>query len=263
MVLRWLAAGAAIVPGLAFGQSLHEQADGGRMEIALPCVAEVDVTGNAALHGRVVMDATAGHQEELDQVALLAGPRIRLRPRNGETGDEACWRPAGASGFSPTLKIALMVPDDFALSIEAAGAGTFRVAVGGPLNLELSGSPDVTVDTATMLNLNLSGSARVTVRQIEGPVHAELSGSGEVKVRQVDSDEVAVDQSGSADFTTEKGSITTLSVQNSGSGKVAVGGMVTNAAVECSGSGDVRLSRVTGRLVQDNSGSGSVQVLAH
>jgi hypothetical protein len=263
MVFRWVVTAAMIMPGLAFAQSLHEEADGDRMEIALPCVAEVDVTGTAALHGHAILNASAAHQEEIDQLVFLAGPRIRLRLRSGEAGDESCWRPPGAAGFTPSLKISLLVPDGFALAVDSAGAGRFRLGAGGPLNLELSGSPDVTVDTAKVLNLNMSGSARVAVRQIQGPVHAELSGSGNVRFGQVESDEVAIEQSGSADFLSETGSISTLSVQSSGSGTISIGGTVTNAVVESSGSGNVRLTRVTGRLVQDISGSGSVQVLAH
>jgi hypothetical protein len=263
MMLRWLAAAVALSPGLACAQSLHAEADGSQMEIALPCVAEVNVTSNVALRGHAVLDATAAHQEELDQLVFLEGPRIRLRLRSRQTEDASCWRPAGVREFMPTLKIMLMLPDAFTLAVDAAGSGRFRIAVGGPLSLELSGTPDIVVDAVRALDLNMSGAAHVAVRQIVGPVHVELSGSGDVRLGQVESEEVAVEQSGSADFSIGTGSIAALSVQSSGSGDVVIGGTVTNAVVETSGSGNVRLTRVTGRLVQDKSGSGSVQVLRH
>jgi hypothetical protein len=255
-------------PGLAFSQPVHQSAEGARLEIGLPCAKDIAVVADPALSGRVVMDATAEHPEELAHMEFVGGDSVRLKLRGwfhmaggsllSLHGD--CWRPHDQENFDPTLRIRLSVPSGFALAVDASGDGTYHLAAGGALTLDMSGSARVEATSLTRLDLSLSGSGDVKVAQVAGPVHADMSGSGDVEIAQVTAADMAVEQSGSSTFRVGGGTVGKLTVDSSGSGDVILHGTAGDTVVESSGSGQIEIARVTGRLVDDATGSGAVKI---
>lgn len=259
---------ATAFPALACAQTVHQTAEGRRLEIDLPCAKTMSVVADPSLSGRVVLDATAQRPEELAQMDFDGGTAVTLKLRGwfhmaggslfSLHGD--CWRPEGDGAFLPTLQVKLSVPPGFALAVDASGDGAYHLASGGTLDLDSSGSARIDAGALTRLTLSMSGSGDLKVAQVTGPVHADMSGSGDVAVAKAASDKVAIDQSGSAVFRIGGGAVGALAVESSGSGQVIVHGTVGEASVNASGSGDVTIEHLTGRLAQDTSGSGSVRV---
>ena len=204
------------------------------------CAARVDVSVDPALHDRVAVSVAAQNHQEIDRLAFESGLAARVGPAAGP--DPACWRPAGDAPFSPTLTVRVAVPPLFALGLSDSGATRVRIGAIGPLSVDGSGLEDIAVDS------------------VQGAIGVSLSGSATLGIGRVESDQVAVENSGSADLRVHAGSIGTFSLQQSGSGMVAIGAAVGDATIDVSGSGDVSLASVTGTLAKSVSGSGTVVV---
>lgn len=205
------------------------------------CAARVDVSVDPALHDRVAVSVAAQNRQEIDRLAFESGDAARIGPAAGL--GPPCWRPAGDASFSPTLAMRIAVPPLFGLGLSDSGSARFRIGAIGPLAVDGSGSEDIAVDS------------------VRGAIGVSLSGSATLGIGRAESDQVAVENSGSADLRVRAGRIGTFALQQSGSGTVAIGAAVEDATIDISGSSDVTLASVTGTLTKSVSGSGSGTVV--
>jgi hypothetical protein len=242
--------------GVAQAAQRHMEEAGGKLAVDSSCAATVSIEPDSGLSGRVILDATADHPEELAQLVMETdGDTAKL-----QHSDERCFRSAGLF-WTPTLKIAIRVPAGTAIAVDEGGGVHYTIgAVGGPLALDLSGGVQLEAAAAKALNLDLSGGGRVSIHQVAGPVTVDVSGGGTLKVDQVTIPALALEVSGGGGVTFGGGKIDTVKIDLSGGGTVHIGATVGDAAVEVSGGGSVAFARVTGHMDKDVSGAGEVTV---
>jgi hypothetical protein len=203
-----------------------------------PCARQVTITADPALHGQVVVEARAGHAEELDRLVFESRGRVRIRPVVAGT---RCWQPSPGA-LDPTLHLALRVPEGFGLAIDEPGFGSYAIGATGTLTLDLSGA------------------GAVTVARVAGDASIDLSGSATVMIAQADMDRLTTGLSGAGGVTVLQGRVGQASLDDSGTGTIRIGARTRDATVDLSGVGSVRFAVVTGTLRKDVSGAGSVSV---
>ncbi len=245
------------------GFTLHQQARAATRQAELTgagltldgsCMRRVDIQPDASLHGRVVVQATADNQQELDRLVLESRRTATIRNPPGE-----CWHPTRF--FQATLDVAVRVPAGFPLDIDASGVTRYAVGpVGGPLKVGLSGASELEAAAVSTLNAELSGSGTISVQQASGAARLDLSGHGRIEVGRADMPSLAVSLSGAGELHIDAGQVASLTLDQSGAGHVQVGATVGDAKVDLSGVGAVHFARVTGRLDKDVSGVGVVTV---
>ncbi len=227
------------------------------LAIETPCATQVDVSPDPVLQGRVVVDATADHEEELDRLALDTDrdtARIHTLP-------QGCWQPRFENGFQRTLRIAVRVPAGSSLDVDEGGAGRYVVGdVGGPMRMAISGSATLEVGRVATLTADLSGNGTIRLAAVEGAAKVDISGHGDVTLGVVAIPDLHIDISGAGSVAVLSGHVGTITVANSGAGSVRLDAPVTDASVDVSGLGSVRFASVTGTLHKTVSGLGSVTV---
>ena len=120
-----------------------------------------DGATDPALHGRVAIEATADHPEQIDRLVFEVQGAARVHPPRDRG---FCRTPMPDAPFRPTLR--LRVPDGFGVSIEEAGFVRYDVGAVGPLKLDLSGAGTVRVARmAGQAAIDLSGAATVRSRR--------------------------------------------------------------------------------------------------
>jgi hypothetical protein len=235
--------------------SRHLNAAGTQLAIDSPCARRVTIDPDATSPGQITVDATADHQEEVDQLVLTSAPTPKL------TVPDQCWRPTFNPLFQRTLVLTLHVPAGAPLAIEDSGAPDYRIGtIGGPLTLDASGAAHVTVAAVTSLTMQLSGSGDVTVASVTGPLKVEISGAGDLDIARATAPAANLEISGAGDIHLGAGSVGKLTVSGSGMAKVRIDSTVTDATVELSGAGSVNIAKLTGGLTKDISGMGTVVV---
>ncbi len=215
------------------------EVEGSGLAVADPCARQVTITADPRLQGRVAVDATAEHPEEIDRLVFDTQGTARVRPLHDRA---SCWTPTPNESFTPTLRLVLRVPDGFGVSIEESGFGQYEVGAIGPLTLDLSGA------------------GMVRVARVAGHTAINLSGAANVAIAQAAIDRLAINLSGAGGVTVSQGRIGRIDVNASGAGTVRVGAAVGDATVALSGFGSVRFATVTGRLTKEVSGAGRVSV---
>jgi hypothetical protein len=260
MMIRTLACLAAVLLGLpaaARGETRQTTQPGTSLAIASPCARTVTIMPDAALSGRVVLDATADHAEEIAQLRFdTDGQAARLRgPR------ERCWTPEGDDHFQSTLHLALRVPEAMPVTIDESGGADYRLgAIGGPLTLNVSGGIKLLAAHVRTMTMDISGGADLTIARLEGSLHANLSGGSKIQIDQADLSDMTMDMSGGGAFKLGGGQIGRFNLQLSGAGAVSIGATVGDATIALSGVGDVTIAKVTGRLTKDVEGVGNVTI---
>ncbi len=234
-----------VLPGLcllpAMGQAAERSAEVAGLSLVVddPCARQVTIATDPALHGRVAVEATADHPEEIDRLSFDTQGAARVRPLRDRA---SCWTPVPDRSFTPTLRLLLHVPEGFGVSIGEPGFGHYDVGAIGPLTLDLSGA------------------GVVQVARVDGHASINLSGAGSVSIAQAAIDRLDAALSGAGGLTVSQGRIGQAHVEVSGAGKVQLDAPVGDATVELSGFGSVRFAAVSGRLSKEVSGAGSVTV---
>lgn len=231
--------GVCLLP--AGGQAAERSAEvaGSSLVLDDPCARQVTIATDPALHGRVAVEATADHPEEIDRLSFDTQAAARVRPLRDRA---SCWTPVPDRSFTPTLRLLLRVPEGFGVSISEPGFGRYEVGAIGPLTLDLSGA------------------GVVQVARADGHASIDLSGAGRVSIAQAAIDRLDATLSGAGGVTVSRGRIGQARVKVSGTAEVQVGAPVGDATVELSELGSVRFAAVTGRLSREVSGAGSVVV---
>ncbi len=215
------------------------QVDGSSLAIDDPCARQVTITTDPSLHGRVAMEATADHPEEIDRLSFDTQGAARVRPLRDHA---SCWTPTPDESFTPTLRLALRVPERFGVAIAEPGFGQYDIGAIGTLTLDVSGA------------------GVVRVAGVAGHAAIALSGAAEVTIAQAEADALDTQMSGAGSVTVSQGRIGRVHAQVSGAGTIRVGATVGDASVELSGFGSVRFATLTGRLTREVSGAGTVSV---
>ncbi len=230
-----------LAPTLAQASAAERSAEveGSSLVVEDPCARQVTIATDPALHGRVAVEATADHPEEIDRLSFDTQGAARVRPARDRA---SCWTPMPERSFTPTLRLVLRVPDGFGVSIGEPGFGRYEVGAIGKLALALSGA------------------GVVRVARVDGPATIDLSGAGSVSIAQAAIDTLDAVLSGAGGVTVSRGRIGQAHVKVSGVGTVRVDASVGDATVALSGLGSVRFAVVTGRLSRKVSGAGSVVV---
>ena len=240
--------------GSAHAATLSATLDGSGLSIDSPCAVSVEITPDSALHNQSIVQATAGHQEEIDHLLLESRGTARIHTHPGN-----CWRESYTS--QPTLVLFVRVPAAYPLPIDESGFGHYTIgAVGGTLSLDLSGAADITDASATAVHADISGSGNLHVARADGPASIELSGHGDITVDQAAMPTFSVDLSGAGHVAITAGHIGRARLEASGAGHMQIGAEVDDAHVDLSGVGSVHFSKVNGRLTKEVSGFGSVTV---
>jgi hypothetical protein len=261
MMIRTLAcaATAALValPATPRAETRQMAQSGTSLVIASPCAGTVTIMNEPALSGRVVLDATADHPEEIAQLTFEAdGQAAKLRgPR------ERCWTPPGEDRFQTTLHLALRVPAAMPITIDETGGADYTLgAVGGPLTLDVSGGIKLRAAQVRTMTMNIGGGADLTVDQLTGSLHADLSGGSKIQINQANLSDMMLQISGGGAFRLGAGQIGRFNLELSGTAGVSIGATVGDATIALSGVGDVRIAKVTGKLTKDVDGVGNVTI---
>lgn len=229
---------------------------GSALDMASPCARHVEIRPDPGLQGRIGVHATAGHEEEIDQLLVETRDVARIRSRLRE-----CWRPTGDTRFSPTLDLVVSVPAGFALSIDEAGAARYAIgAVGGPLALDLSGAVQLDDERATTLHAGLGGTDAVRIGRLDGSASVVSSGDTTLTLAEATIPTLHVGLSGTGTVTVARGCIDAATLAVSGTGTIRIGAATTLADVDLSGVGSVRFDSAPGQLRKAVSGLGSVSV---
>jgi hypothetical protein len=245
-----------LAAGTAAAASRHLEATGGRFAVDSSCARHVSIQPNASVVGRVVVDATADNQDELDQLALESGPAAKLH-----VPSDHCWRDDAGAAFTRTLNITVQVPAGFDISVDEGGGVIYDIGgVGGALVLDLSGGVTLKADRASALTVDLSAGGQANIASVNGPVKAVISGGGFIGIISATASTLGLELSGGGTFTVGQGSIDKLAVDISGGGRAHIGATVRDAAFDVSGGGSVSVTKVTGTVHKDISGAGSVTI---
>jgi hypothetical protein len=245
-----------LAAGLAQAQTRHLEATGSSFAVDSSCAREVTIDPDPSLSGRVVVDATADHAEEIAQLVFDSGATAKLHIQEDE-----CWRQGNFIGNSPTMRLAIRVPAGFGVSIDEGGGAKYRIgAVGGALSLDLSGGVNLTAAKVTALKADISGGAEVNIAGMDGPSKTSISGGGTVTVQHGELSALSLDISGGGGFTLTQGAVATLELDMSGGGTAHIGGTVGTAALDVSGGGTVDIAKVTGPITKDVSGSATLNI---
>jgi hypothetical protein len=239
----------------AQAQSRHLTATGASLEIDSPCARQVSVTPDPALNNRIEVDATAGNQDELAQLAFDSGTTAKLHGPAVE-----CWRPGSRESFTPTLVLAIRIPPAMAVAIDESGAAHYQLGAVGKLALNISGAVHLQAERAETATIDVSGKADIGIGQLDGDLATEISGAGDVHVDHGTMKRLTLNLSGHGGFKLGSGDVGRLTLDLSGAGDADVGATIGDATVTVSGAGDVRLAKVTGRLMKEVDGMGSVTV---
>ena len=246
-----------LMAGAAQAAPRHMEASGSKLAIDSSCAESVSIEPDPALTGRVTVDATADHPEEIAQLALDSfGDTAKLH----QTVDH-CARVGTLWSSEPTLHLTVRVPAGMAISLDEGGGDKYQIgAVDGPMALDLSGGVELHAANATTLSLDLSGGGQVALGQVNGAINGDISGGGTVKIDHVTGPSLALEVSGGGGFTIGDGKIDRVKIDLSGGGEAHIGATVGDATADVSGGGSVDFARVTGQLHKDVSGSGEVNV---
>lgn len=238
---------------------------GQSLNISGPCAKAVSIEPSADLQGKIEVQASAEHQQEIDRLSITGGSAATI-----EKNTEHCYSGSlavdigsvslGFSNFKPTLKLTVRVPAGIAIGVKDGGSGDYSVgAVGGPLDVKMSGSGELHAVNATKLNLALSGSGSATIDDVSGMLASKQSGSGNVTLGRVSVSTSEVALSGSGHFSANDGNAGQVSAKISGSGHLHlpdVGGLELATA----GSGDSVIRRDNGAVEAKLAGSGKLIV---
>jgi hypothetical protein len=255
--LTCLAAALLAIPAAARAETRQMAQPGTSLAVASPCARAVTIMPDPTLSGRVVLDATADHPEEIAQLRFDAeGKTAKLRgPR------ERCWTPEGDDHFETTLRLALHVPAGMPVTIDESGGADYTLgAIGGSLTLNVSGGIKLRAAHVRTMTMDISGGADLTIEQLEGSLHAELSGGSKIRIDQATLSDMTLSMSGGGGLQLGGGSIGRFNLELSGAGAVGIGATVGDATISLSGVGDVKIAKVTGRLTKDVEGVGNVTV---
>ncbi len=234
-------------------------ADGQTLSVSSPCAARVAIDPDPSLQGSIRVAATASNPEEIAQLAVEAGGTAAV-VRRAEP-ERQCWKPAGASAWSPTLMLRIGVPARMPVSIDETGAADDAIgAVGGPLSADLSGAVTLRAASVASLRLDVSGAARIAIGTLQGPATVRSAGHATVRIGNATSPTLRVLMSGSGNLVVADGTVGSLLIENSGAADVSVGGTTGNATLSLSGIGGVRIARLTGALRKTVSGVATVSI---
>lgn len=233
----------------------HMDIPGTSLTIETSCAARVTIAPDGA-PGRVSLDATADHREELDQLDFApAGSAARLELRG-----HSCW-PDSDWSFRRSLAITLHVAPGTPLDISDSGGVAYEVgAVGGKLHVDLSGGVEFAAAAAADTNLEASGGVHLRLAAIKGSLTADLSGGVVLRIAQIDAPSATIDASGGVQAEIAGGSIARLKAETSGGVSLHAAVTAGDADVEASGGADIRIARVTGQLTKDASGGGDISI---
>lgn len=162
-----------------------------------------------------------GPKSAVDRVRLSGG---RLSLADSEDHAERVyvrWGRNGIHGWSESERLKI--------TVTAPSVNNFRVAKSGDLTIEDYDQPT--------LSLQLDGSGEVDATGRAGALELRLNDSGDAELEGLE--------------------VTDATIDNTGSGEVAVG-PTGEVRVDLSGSGDVRLTRRPKNLQQNVSGSGEI-----
>jgi hypothetical protein len=258
ILARVAAAALLALPAVAAGAETRQMAQSGTsLAIASPCARTVTIMPDQSLSGRVLLDASAEHPEEIAQLVFEAdGQSVKLRvPR------DRCWAPAGDDHLPSTLHLAFRVPAAMPLTIDETGGADYTLgAIGGPLTLDVSGGITLHAASVRTMTLDISGGADLTIGQLDGQLKAQLSGGSKIQISQAELSNMTLAMSGGGTFRLGGGQIGRFSLELSGAGAVSIGATVGDATIALSGVGDVRIAKVTGQLTKDIDGVGNVTI---
>jgi hypothetical protein len=246
----------AAMPASAIAASRHLEGNAESFAIESPCARSVTIEPDPALTGKVAIEATADHGEEVDQLLLENGHALKLHHAGRE-----CWAPARTSDWEETLALVIHMPPAMPLSVEESDGAEYTIgALTGPLTLDISGGVKLHADSSAALTIDLSGGADIDIAQVSGSAKADLSGGGNITIGQATLQDLTLQVSGAGGFTLRNGNVDRANIDLSGAASVKVGGTTKDATVSLSGAGSVHFGKVTGQLKKDVSGWGSVTV---
>lgn len=244
------------LPPASHAASRHLDGSGDSFAVESPCARSVTIQPDPGLTGKVVIDATADHEEELAQLLLKDGHPLTLRHAGHE-----CWQPERESDFEETLALVIRVPPGMGVAVAESGGAEYAIgALQGPLTLTISGGVKLHADSTASLTVDLNGGADIDIAHVAGNAKADISGGGNITIDQATLQDLTVQVSGGGGFTLRNGSTERATIDLSGAAMVKVGGTTKDATVDLSGAGAVHFGKVTGKLTKDVSGWGSVTV---
>ncbi len=253
---RILLSASAIFIGLlalcdgAVAASASKVLDGKALDIRTGCVSSVEIEPRSDLAGKITIEASADHADEIDALTFGSGDTARIE-RRGNCIDHQ----------KITLVLKLGVPAGTPLDIVNSGSGDYRVGdVGGPLKVLISGSGAFKGGNFTTADLTISGSSDASLAQIEGPARFTISGTGNIKIGTAQAPEMKIKITGTGKIELASGVIGTLAASVTGPGGVTLHATADTAALAMTGPGSIAVDKVTGPVQQHSIGPGSIRI---
>ncbi len=247
-----------LVPLPGFAATNAQTAPGHALAVDFPCAAQVTIEPDPSLDDQVALAARADHPEEIAQ--------LRLYSENDTAklviSEKQCWYPEQSpGGFHRTLVLDLRIPVRSPISISDGGDATYVIGdVDAPANISLSGNIEITMGTIGPVNLEMNGTGHLRMASIAGPAHIELNGSADADIDKAAMPALSAELSGASTLQIRTGTVSTLSLDITGSAGAKIGAIIGTGAVEIAGTGKAELARVAGSLTRNISGTGTLTV---
>ncbi len=145
-----------------------------------------------------------------------------------------------AGGGADLAKVDIKVPQGAPVRLNRVRGKTEVGDTLGPLLVNLDGSNQIQAGKVTDTDLLLSGSGRIRIAETNGHVNINLVGSAQVRI--------------------DRGAVSNIKVDMTGSGNVNFGGKAQDADVRMTGSGNVSLAYVENRPHKVVIGSGNLSI---
>jgi hypothetical protein len=251
--------------------------------IATPCASAVAINPDSTLQNRIEIIAKARDKHQITELQTTGGATAYITGAGSHcVGQTACTDSSAiCAGLpsDPTLKLAIAVPADIAITVTEAQGADYQIGnVGGPLTLNLSGSGDVNAAAATGLNATLAGSGDAHIASVTGTINATLANSGDLDIANAAVAAANLTLNGDGDVNIGGGNLGTLNAtlshdgdlhipaaQNttlllSADGDVDIGKILGNLTATLTGDGDLSVNTVTGDAALTSSGNGDITI---